>query len=90
MIRLPIRAVLWALLALLLPAAARATTVEVTSVAAEGAQFRLTLSDGRVLRSPDLARATLTVATRPGSVGSGWKWWSATPGHHRTTSGCTP
>jgi len=34
----------------------------VVAVAAEGTQFRLTLTDGRVLRSPDLVGATLVVA----------------------------
>jgi hypothetical protein len=60
----PIAALLLMLLALLLPAAAAAATV--VSVAAEGTQFRLTLSDGRVLRSADLAGAMLTVMTEGG------------------------
>ena len=38
----------------------------VVSVAAEGTQFRLTLADGRVLRSLDLVGATLVVAVEGG------------------------
>ena len=37
--------------------AAPTGAVAVTAVAAEGTQFRLSLSDGRVLRSPELAGA---------------------------------
>jgi hypothetical protein len=59
-------AALAALLALLPPAASRAATVAVVSVAAEGTQFRLVLSDGRVLRSPELEGATLVLATPAG------------------------
>lgn len=40
----------------------------VASVVAEGTQFRLTLADGRVLRSPDLIGAKLTVATETGTA----------------------
>lgn len=70
MIRVPGFALIGAILALLAPSLAQAaptgTRVEVTAVAAEGTQFRLTLSDGRVLRSPELAGATLTIATAHG------------------------
>lgn len=63
-------ALMGAILALLIPAIVHAapagTTVEVTGVAAEGTQFRLTLSDGRILRSPELAGATLTIRTANG------------------------
>ncbi len=38
----------------------------VSSVEAEGTRFRLTLADGRVLRSPDLVGAALIVATESG------------------------
>ena len=45
-------------------------TPAVTAIAAEATQFRLTLSDGRVLRSPDLAGAKLVVATPTGPAKS--------------------
>lgn len=41
---------------------ARADPVAPLSVVAEGTQFKVTLADGRVLRSPELAGAVLTVA----------------------------
>lgn len=70
MIRRPLVALIGAILGLLIPAFAQtapaAASVEVTAVAAEGTQFRLTLSDGRVLRSPELAGATLTIRTATG------------------------
>ena len=40
----------------------------VLSVAAEGTQFRVTLSDGRVLRSPELVGASLFIGTSEGPV----------------------
>jgi hypothetical protein len=52
--------------AIFAPAAAQSGAVTVTAVAAEGTQFRLTLSDGRVLRSPELEGAVLTVQTEAG------------------------
>lgn len=42
--------------------------LRVLSVAAEGTQFRVTLSDGRVLRSPDLVGASLFVGTTAGPI----------------------
>jgi hypothetical protein len=39
---------------------------DVVSVSAEGTQFRLTLADGRILRSPDLVGATLIIDTGDG------------------------
>lgn len=65
MTRHPIAALLLMLMGLLVPAFASAAAT-VVSVAAEGTQFRLTLSDGRVLRSAELAGATLTVMTDGG------------------------
>jgi hypothetical protein len=59
-------AAIWAPLALPAPAAAQSVPVAVAAVAAEGTQFRLTLTDGRVLRSPELAGAALTVMTAGG------------------------
>lgn len=57
------------LLGLILATAAVAQSrapAAVASVAAEGTQFRLTLADGRILRSPDLVGAVLIVATETG------------------------
>src|SRR4051812_47487486 len=45
-----------------------ATEAQVTSVAAVGTQFRMTLTDGRVLRSPELAGTELTIATDAGTT----------------------
>ncbi len=42
--------------------------VTITQVAAEGTQFRVALSDGRVLRSPDLVGARLAIATPVGPI----------------------
>ena len=56
---------LLAALTLTTPADAQ-TSAGVQSVAAEGTQFRLTLTDGRVLRSPELAGATLVLDTPSG------------------------
>ena len=39
-----------------------------SSVAVEGTGFKVTLSDGRILRSPELVGATLTVTTGEGSL----------------------
>lgn len=64
MIRTCLLAVLAGLLAVCAPAAAQ--SLAVVAVAAEGTQFRLTLSDGRVLRSPELEGAVLTLATAGG------------------------
>lgn len=41
---------------------------ELTSLDIEGTQFRATMSDGRVLRSPELVGATLTVANGAGGA----------------------
>ncbi len=54
------------LIALVAPAIAQPGPVSVVSVAAEGTQFRIALSDGRVLRSPELVGAALTVMTASG------------------------
>jgi hypothetical protein len=53
-------------LAAIPPAGHAATPAEVTSIVAEGTQFRLTLADGRVMRSPELAGAKLVIATLNG------------------------
>ncbi len=44
------------------------TRLTVTEVAAEGTQFRVSLSDGRVLRSPELVGARLSIATPAGPI----------------------
>ena len=51
-----------AVAAAFMPALAGATTLQ--SIEADGTQFKVTFTDGRVLRSPDLVGATLTVAVR--------------------------
>ncbi|HKU97569.1 MAG TPA: ADYC domain-containing protein [Vineibacter sp.] len=59
-----VRACSLAIAALLLsigPAAAQ-TPASLKSIEAEGTQFKVTMSDGRVLRSPQLAGATLVIA----------------------------
>ena len=43
-----------------------ATMATVETIAAEGTQFRVTLTDGRVMRSPELVGAKLIVATPSG------------------------
>ena len=54
-------------LVLLIGTIAPATAAELLSVEAEGTQFKATMSDGRVLRSPDLvgAQLVIAVAARP-------------------------
>jgi hypothetical protein len=59
------------LLALLAPPEAPAQSqapAAVVSVSAEQTQFRLTLGDGRIMRSPELVGAKLIVATETGPV----------------------
>lgn len=72
--RLGIRGAIGAVIAiapalLAIPAIAHAATpAAVSSVAAEATQFRLTLTDGRVLHSPELAGAALIIATPTGTA----------------------
>jgi hypothetical protein len=56
-------ATLLALLLAGLPGAVAAQGAALRAIEAEGTQFRATLSDGRVLRSPDLVGAKLVVET---------------------------
>ena len=53
---------------LLLVALAQGSAAELQSVEADGAAFKVTMSDGKVLRSPDLVGATLTIATAGGTL----------------------
>jgi hypothetical protein len=55
-------------LALASSAPARAASAELVSLDVEGTQFKATLSDGRVLYSPDLVGATLTIAGAAGAT----------------------
>ena len=55
------------LMAVLLSAALTATA-EPRSVEVDGTEFKVTLTDGRVLRSPELVGATVTISTTGGPV----------------------
>jgi hypothetical protein len=50
------------------PHAFAAQPAEVTSLEVEGSQFKATMSDGRVLHSPELVGATLTIASAAGAM----------------------
>ena len=67
---MPARAISLAVTALLLgvgPVAAQSPPA-LQSIEAEGTQFKVTMSDGRVLRSPQLAGATLVIAVGGSTV----------------------
>jgi hypothetical protein len=57
-----------ALTAVTAPGQAAAPPATVVAIAAEATQFRLTLSDGRTLRSPELTGARLVIATPAGQA----------------------
>lgn len=63
---MPVRPLL--AIALALVAAAPLAAAELRSVEADGTEFKVTLGDGRVLRSRDLAGAVLTIAAGSGAM----------------------
>jgi hypothetical protein len=54
--------------ALFLPASPQQAAATARSVEVEGTEFKVTLTDGRLLRSAELVGATLTISTGGGSV----------------------
>jgi len=49
-----------------------ATATELRSIEVNGTEFKLTLADERVLRSPELVGATLTISTSAGIMRLVW------------------